>query len=80
MADELEPIDASRCQAEKKEGSFMTFGPRQYIRCSNKPTWVAVEVKDGSFYGAMSLCDDCKKVCEIQMPSVKFQRLIMGGE
>ena len=72
---ELEPIDASRCQAEVKEGSFMTFGPRQYVRCNNKPIWIAVDVREGIFYGAMSLCDKCKKVCEIQMPSVNYQAL-----
>jgi len=76
MAVELEAIDSQRCQAEKKEGSFMTLGPRKYIRCQNKPTWVAVDIRAGSFCGAMSLCDECKKVCEIQMPSAKYQPLI----
>jgi len=71
----IDPIDASRCQAEVKEGSFMTFGPRRFVRCKNEPVWIAVEVKDGIFYGAMSLCDECKKVCEVRMPSVKYQRL-----
>lgn len=73
----LEPIDTTRCQAEKKEGSFMTFGPRRFVRCEKKPAWVAVDVRQGVFYGAMSLCDDCKKVCEIRMPSVSFQRLAL---
>jgi len=72
---ELEPVDVSRCQAEIKEGSFMTFGPRQFARCEEKPIWIAVDVRQGVFYGAMSLCDDCKKVCEIRMPSASFQRL-----
>ena len=74
---ELEPVDVSRCQAEIKEGSVMTFGPRRFIRCEEKPIWIAVDVREGVFYGAMSLCDDCKKVCEIRMPSASFQRL--GG-
>lgn len=76
----LEPVDVGRCQAEAKEGSFMTFGPRQYVRCSNEPTWIAVDVREGVFYGAMSLCDECKKVCEIRMPGVSYQELLKGKE
>ena len=72
---ELESIDPLRCQAEVKEGSFMTLGPRSYQRCQCIPIWIAVDIREGSFHGAMSLCDDCKKVCEIRMPSVSFQRL-----
>ena len=71
----LEAIDATRCQAEIKEGSFMTFGPRVYIRCNDKPTWLAIDFRDGEFYGAMSLCDKCKKVCEIQVPTCVFRKL-----
>jgi hypothetical protein len=74
-AGDLLPVDPTRCQAEKSTGSFMTFGPRKLERCTSKPTWIGIEVKDGQFYGAMSLCDDCKRVCEIQMPTVSFQRL-----
>lgn len=75
MEKELEPIDATRCQAEIKGGSFMTFGPREYVRCQAIPNWVALDVRDGVFYGAMALCDDCKKVCEIRLPSASFQKL-----
>ena len=71
----LESIDTNRCQAEIKEGSFMTFGPRCYIRCDKKASWIGIDVREGKFYGAMSFCDDCKKVCEIQMSSVRFQKL-----
>lgn len=71
----LEPIDPTRCQAEIKEGSFMTFGLRKYVRCQNKPTYVAIDFRDGTFYGAMSLCDSCKEVCRTQWPSVSFQQL-----
>jgi len=74
-SEELLPIDPTRCQAQVKSGSLMTFGPVKLIRCFKPPTWVAVDVRDGEFYGAMSLCDDCKKVCEIQVPTAKFQRL-----
>jgi len=76
MDEELEPIDVSQCQAEIKGGSFMTFGPRQSIRCKNKPTWIAVDFRDGEFYGGMALCDGCKKVCEIQVPTAKYQKLV----
>jgi len=76
MSDKLEPIDSTQCQAEVKSGSFMTLGPRKYVRCKNKPTWVAVDVREGKFYGAMSLCNECKKVCEIQMPTASYQALI----
>lgn len=75
METELEPIDASRCQAEIIEGSFMTFGLRPRVRCKNTPTWIGVEIKDGKFYGAMSLCDECKKICEIKMPNANYQKL-----
>ena len=64
-----------QCQGEIKEGSFMTFGARQYRRCSATPTWIAADVRDVTFYGAMSLCDECKKVCEIQVQTASFQKL-----
>jgi hypothetical protein len=65
MEENLIPVDTERCQAEIKEGSFMTFGPRKQIRCSSKPKWVAVEnkaPKTGMRKGAMSLCDNCKNI------------------
>lgn len=71
----LEPIDPTRCQAEIKEGSFMTFGSRSYIRCNNKPAYVAVDIQGGEFYGVMSVCDKCKDVCATQIPTVRFQQL-----
>lgn len=75
MSDELEPIDKNVCQAEMRGGSFMTFGSRRLVRCTNVPSWIGVAVKDGEFYGAMSLCDECKKACEIKVPDAKFQML-----
>ncbi len=74
-SEELEPIDAERCQGESRESSFMTFGIPSFIRCSQKPRWIAISVRSGTFYGAMSLCDECKKVCEIRMPDISFQKL-----
>lgn len=76
MAKQLESIDSQRCQAEMLGGSFITFGPRSYIRCSKQPRWVAFDIRDGGFYGAMSLCDECKKVCEIKLPSAEYQPLV----
>lgn len=75
MTETLEPIDANQCQAEKREGSFMSFGLPRLVRCEEEPTWVCVSVREGVFYGAMSLCDVCKKTCETQMPDVSFQRM-----
>ena len=69
----LKPIDPEKCQAEILEGSFMTFGRRRYSRCPNKPTWIAVEIKTDT--GFMALCDTCKKVFEIYVSNVAFQRL-----
>jgi hypothetical protein len=68
---ELIPPDLDRCQAERKEGSFMTFGPRSMIRCKNKPTVIAYENKPGKdgLRGSMSLCPFClAKFLEILGP------------
>lgn len=62
----LEPVDKDRCQAEYREGSFMTFGPRSLKRCKNKPVWIAkanAPFEDGQ-YGAMSLCMSCADIME----------------
>lgn len=60
----LIPPDKKRCQAMKREGSFMTLGPRPPAeRCTNVPTVIAKENKhneDGR-RGSMSLCDECLK-------------------
>ena len=63
------PPDLERCQVDRpstwpRMPSFMTFGPVHYDRCKNKPKWVAT---DGE--GEMSLCDECKTVCEKAYPS-----------
>ncbi len=58
----LIPPDRKQCQAETREGSFMTLGPRRMVRCEAKPTWIAIEIvaaADGQ-KGSMSLCDECK--------------------
>lgn len=76
MTDKLEPLDTKRCQGESRRAySFMTLGIPGWVRCDNKPTWIGVDIKEGTYYGAMSLCDECKKVCEIKIPSAKYQKL-----
>lgn len=60
----LDPPDLAQCQAEILEGSFMTLGPRKYIRCTAKPVVIAKETKAGSDgqKGSMSLCESCRLV------------------
>lgn len=57
----LIPPDKKQCQAEILEGSFMTLGPRRYVRCASKAVYIAKENKPNSDgqRGSMSLCDDC---------------------
>lgn len=71
----LIPVDSARCQAEIKEGSFMTLGPRVMQRCDNAPEWLAIEIRDVGLYGVMALCTACKQVCEKQLPPIKFWQL-----
>jgi hypothetical protein len=59
--------DLKQCQAEKPQGSFMTMGGSipSYIRCKNKPLYIATEkqpIKGYKKCGSMSLCEDCKNV------------------
>jgi len=74
----LEPPDYKRCQAEKKEGSFMTLGPRYISRCKNKPVVVLVERKkdkDG-LQGSMSLCQECFDIFKkVDNRKVTIQRI-----
>lgn len=61
---DLIPPDYERCQAEFLSGSFMTLGPRSWVRCDKVPVFLAVELvagKDGQ-RGSMTLCLDCAKV------------------
>jgi len=66
---ELIPVDKERCQAEKLDGSFMTFGPRQLIRCNNRPVWIATEKKarEDGLKGSMSLCHACAEKMKEKM-------------
>lgn len=62
--EDLTPPDYKRCQCVQQTGSFMTLGPRSWIRCSRPPVWLAVEIVAGADgqHGAMSMCDECAKV------------------
>jgi hypothetical protein len=70
------PIDKERCQAEKPNGqNFMTLGGKhRMIRCENKPTVITTETNVGSdgLKGSMTMCDDCLKVAEKQLPKGFF--------
>lgn len=60
---QLTPPDFDQCQVEKKDGSFMTFGPRSWVRCTATPEFIATEIepgKDGQI-GSMSMCSECAK-------------------
>ncbi len=45
------------------------------IRCENKPTVIATEKEKGAdgIRGSMTLCDDCLKVAEKQLPKDFFE-------
>lgn len=60
----LDPPDMARCQAEFREGSFMTLGPRPFVRCEAKPVYLIKEAKPGhdGRQGAMSVCESCYAV------------------
>lgn len=83
MTVELTPPDLQRCQAEIKEGSFMTLGPRSFERCNNTPTWIATEAPrdDGEPSGSMSLCDSCREVCEKKLgDAAVFKKIDLVNE
>jgi len=68
---ELEPVDLKQCQADKPGNGPFTIGgvigdPKNgyRIRCKYTPTFVATEKMPGDDgkCGAMSLCEECKRV------------------
>lgn len=71
------PPDPDRCQAEIREGSFLTLGPRSYHRCKNEPIAIVTEEprEDELPPGCMSLCPGCLEICLQQSPNVKVWRL-----
>lgn len=60
----LVPPDLTRCQAERRSGSFMTMGPRPMERCTERPRYIATETEPGTdgLHGSMSLCKACIEV------------------
>lgn len=83
----LEAVDHARCQADIRSAynPWVMGGDvgGKWGRCTKKPTWYAREVKAGSDgrKGAMSLCDECKPVCEERMgASVTFEPLVGWNE
>jgi hypothetical protein len=76
----LTPADPDRCQAEYRGGSFMTLGPRPWIRCDNLPVYIAYETtpgKDGQC-GSMSVCQPCREEMEKAMPNagIRFEAIV----
>jgi hypothetical protein len=51
--------DLKQCETMIRGGSFMTLGPRPWVRCENKPHWIGTDKASGE---TQSLCDDCAKV------------------
>lgn len=75
------PIDKNRCQAEKPNGvNFMTLGGEfKMIRCNNTPTVIATETNAGhdGLKGSMTMCDDCLKIAEKQLPKGFFDIVLL---
>jgi len=67
MKTKLIPPDKKRCQRQFVSGCwpdaahFMIIGPRELIRCKNKPAYIIKERKPGrdGKKGSMSLCACC---------------------
>ncbi len=77
MSNPLTPPDRERCQADVPGNGPFTMGgevgdPRNgyRVRCREKPTCIATEVRagDDGHHGSMSLCSDCRKVFEETAP------------
>ena len=70
----LEPVDRRQCQTDiPRKTNFMTMGGTigGYVRCTNKPVYIATEKKASGGYprGSMSLCEHCLGVFKKQMPA-----------
>ena len=79
----LTPPDRKRCQAEKRVGTFLSFGPTTMVRCNARPMWIATEKfarhSDG-LRGSMSLCDECRAACERLMSLTAISYLPIARE
>lgn len=66
----LIPPDRKQCQAEIREGTFMSLGgsPHRLTRCKAKPTMIITENQPGrdGQRGSMSLCPSCWVVFQKQ--------------
>ena len=57
--------DLQRCEVERLNGSFMTLGPRQLVRCENRPEYIVrghpvlFGHEDTEHEGSMSMCSHC---------------------
>lgn len=83
----LEAVDHARCQADIRSAynPWVMGGDvgGKWGRCDKKPTWYAREVEAGpdGRKGAMSLCDECKIVCEGQVKTrLSFEPLVGWNE
>lgn len=74
--EKLTPPDLKQCQSEKPNGNtiFTLGGVPGLVRCKSRPIFIAKEPKrpDGKVRGSMSLCLDCLRVCEKQVPGITF--------
>ncbi len=60
--EEIASVDASQCQSENELD-------KKVVRCSNKPVWVVVEIREGKVYGTTSLCEEHIGLCKF-LPGV----------
>lgn len=83
---ELEPVSHNACQADIKDpyNPFQLGAPPPRFRpCGKKPTWYAQETVVGpdGRKGSMSLCDECKVVCEGRLgDKATFEPLVGWNE
>ena len=60
--------DLKRCEVERRDGSFMTLGPRRVIRCENVPKYIVkgqprvFGSHEPSQLGSMSMCETCFEI------------------
>ncbi len=70
----LTPPDPNRCQTIWLGGSFMTLGPRPWVRCEKKATVIAQERAQPR--GKMSLCEEHLIECRKKLGrSVTFNKI-----
>lgn len=79
MKEKLAPPDLKRCQAEKPNGHtiFTLGGVPGLVQCKNVPLFIAKEPQraDGRKQGSMSVCLECRTICEKQVPGTTFKKI-----